>query len=213
MPGDLFQFKNKEHYAFVGTANRWKPPSTSQSVQAWAKSCPFQCFPLYSCALALDHGVVCLRNCWPTKAINVYDETVSVMIESPHLDISNKNSKKTKLLYVGLCLCVSFMHKSYVYTSLIIYKIIYDFYVSHFLSPILSLQRLFFVELPAAASPLTWSQYLPVRLGNLFNLIQTWWQGIDRKCLEPQKKTPWILQNQNDWSHAKSCWFFSKPLD
>lgn len=126
MPGDLFQFKNKEHYAFVGTANRWKPPSTSQSVQAWAKSCPFQCFPLYSCALALDHGVVCLRNCWPTKAINVYDETVSVMIESPHLDISNKNSKKTKLLYVGLCLCVSFMHKSYVYTSLIIYKIIYD---------------------------------------------------------------------------------------
>lgn len=65
-------------------------------------------------------------NCWPTKAINVYDETVSVMIESPHLDISNKNSKKTKLLYVGLCLCVSFMHKSYVYTSLIIYKIIYD---------------------------------------------------------------------------------------
>lgn len=41
-------------------------------------------------------------------------------------------------------------------------------YVSHFLSPILSLQRLFFVELPAAASPLTWSQYLPVRLGNFF---------------------------------------------
>ena len=111
MPGDLFQFKNKEHYAFVGTANRWKPPSTSQSVQAWAKSGPFQCFPLHSCALALDHGVVCLRKCWPTKAIHVYDQTVSVMIESPHLDIPNKNSKKRQNCYMldYVCVCPSWI--------------------------------------------------------------------------------------------------------
>lgn len=170
MPRDLLQLKNKEHYAFVGTANRWKPPSTSQSVQAWAKSCPFQCFPLYSCALALDQivGLQKLSMCmmkryqsWSSRLIWIYQ---------------TKTPKKQNCYMLDyVCVCPSCIKAMSIHLwSSIKSSMIY---VSHFLSPILSLQRLFFVELPAAASPLTWSQYLPVRLGIFFNLIQTWWQG------------------------------------
>ena len=92
------------------------------------------------------------------------------------------------------------MNKSYVYTSLIIYRSSI-MYVTHFLSPILSLQRLFFVELPAAASPSTWSHgehYLPDMMA----------REMIGNALNP-KKNLWILQNQDsdDWSHGMELCF------
>ena len=109
-PEDLFQFKNKEHYAFVGTADRWKPPSTSKSVQAWAKSCPFpNVSPCISRTLALDHGVVCNRR--PTKAINVHDQTVPVMIvtSSGYTEKISKTKTSTTGLLCYVCVC--FVHE------------------------------------------------------------------------------------------------------
>ena len=166
------QFKNKEHYAFVGTADRWKPchlkvcPSLSKIMSV------SQCFPLHFPYTSV--GPWC---CMQSSAHKSYQCAWSNGTSNDRHLIwvyrTKSQKQKHQLLdcYV-MSVCVSFMNES---------MIMYDgWFMSACVISHLRLQRFFFLEPCAACVTLGWS---PFR-GRVFSQVFFSAHGATARILE-----------------------------